>query len=87
VNELNVLWGPIRSLLEREFSFNSIKELVALSGLDITGIAHLQQRASGGATKGQLICGVDAVYTSIPQDQKKRFLVNLTVTVHVGEIL
>ena len=51
-SNLNVAWNGVRVVLRGSFSFNDIKEIVGLAGIDITGLAHLVQRAGGGASKG-----------------------------------
>lgn len=45
-------WGPIRSTLFK-FSFGDIKDIVGYSGIDMTQLAGLEQKQSGGATKSQ----------------------------------
>ena len=53
---LNQAWGPLRVILEDNYSFNSIKQVVSLAGVDVTSLAHLEQKSGGGgATKGQLM--------------------------------
>lgn len=75
------VWGPVRSLLQDTFSFGDIKSIVGTAGLDMTKIAHLNQEP-GGASKGQLMTGIDRAYAELAPDPKKRF-----VTVAVEEML
>ena len=57
---LNQAWGALRVTLGDTFSFNSIKDVLALAGIDVTRLAHLEQiSGGGGATKGQLITALD----------------------------
>lgn len=76
------LWGPVRSVLQDSFSFGDIKSIVGTAGLDITKIAHLNQAGSGGASKGQLMTGIDQVYVQMVPEEKKQF-----VTIAVEEML
>lgn len=82
MEEINTIWGPIRSLLQNQFTFGEIKEIVGLAGLDLTSLSHLAQKAGGGASKGQLMTGVDKTYGSMEESDKRRFL-----TIATEEIL
>ena len=78
--EFNQSWNPLRSALQNSFSFYEIKDIVGLAGLDLTAIAHLEQEPSGGtskmgASKGQLMTGIDRALSSLDEDQKQRFVV------------
>ena len=59
---IEIIWGSIRSLLVTEFTFGEIKEITGLAGLDLTKISHLQQMLRGGASKSQLMTGIDRVF-------------------------
>lgn len=52
-------WGPIRSSLTANFSFGDIKEIVGYADIDMSQIAHLEQKSQGGATKSQLLSAID----------------------------
>ena len=52
-------WGPIRSTLFGKFSFGDIKDIVGYSGINMTQLAGLEQKTSGGATKSQLLSAID----------------------------
>ncbi len=52
-------WGPIRSILQKEFSFSSIKEIVGYAGIDMSRLAGLNQKPQNGATKSQLLSAID----------------------------
>ena len=53
-------WGPIRSALKANFSFGDIKEIVGYTNIDMSLLAHLEQRSQGGASKSQLLSAIDA---------------------------
>ena len=76
-SSLNVAWNGVRVVLQENFSFNDIKEIVGLAGTDITGLAHLVQRAGGGAAKGQLMGALDAKVGLLDDKEKERMLVNV----------
>lgn len=52
-------WGPLRSALTENFSFGGIKQIVGYAGIDMSALAHLEQKPQGGATKSQLLSAVD----------------------------
>jgi len=56
---LNLAWNALRTTLQNDFTFYDIKEIVGLAGFDLASIAHLEQKAGGGASKGQLMTGID----------------------------
>ncbi len=74
--EFSRAWNPLRAALEDNFSFNQIKRMVGLAGLDLTlpSIANLEQRAGGGASKGQLMTGIDRALSFLDDEQKQRFI-------------
>lgn len=61
-------WGPIRSLLTAHFSFGDIKEIVGYANIDMSQLAHLEQRAKGGATKSQLLSAIDTQVGQMDQN-------------------
>ncbi len=71
---IRIIWGPIRSLLGKEFSFGEIKDIAGLAGLDLTKISTLQQTPSGGATKSQLMTGIDSALKVLSETDYNRFL-------------
>lgn len=79
---IEIIWGPIRSLLVNEFTFGEIKEIAGLAGLDLTRISHFQQMLRGGASKSQLMTGIDSVFEDMLETDKRRFL-----TIAAEEIL
>lgn len=78
MDELNILWGPLRSLLKHNFSFSSIKDICGLAGLDLIKISHLKQSSTGGASKGQLMDALDDSFDSLSNSKKNRSLIILT---------
>ncbi|SMN02190.1 hypothetical protein SPONN_563 [uncultured Candidatus Thioglobus sp.] len=53
-------WGPIRSSLTNNFSFSVIKEIVGYTSIDMTSLAHLEQKSKNGASKSQLLSAIDS---------------------------
>ena len=53
-------WGPIRSSLTDNFSFGDIKKIAGYADIDMSQLAHLEQKSShGGASKSQLLSEID----------------------------
>ena len=52
-------WGPIRSALTENFSFGDIKEIVGYADMDMSQLAHLEQRPQSGASKSELLSAID----------------------------
>ena len=71
---LNQAWSALAVVLKNSFTFYDIKEIMGLAGLDITRLAHLEQRAGGGASKGQLITALDREVSNIENVVKRRVL-------------
>lgn len=67
-------WGSIRGIIREALSFAQIKDLVGESGLPIHKLAHLQQKYSGGASKGQLMDGIDGLLNDLDDDSRDRFV-------------
>lgn len=55
-----VPWGPIRSSLTENFSFGDIKQIVGYAAIDMSKLAHLEQKSQGGASKSQLLSAIDS---------------------------
>lgn len=72
--KLNQAWNALRATLQNNFLFYDIKEIVGLAGFDTTLIAHLEQKAGGGASKGQLMTGIDRGLKDYDEDMQKRFI-------------
>lgn len=71
--DLSIAWGPVRSVLEG-LTFASIKDVVGLGGVDLRKLSHLDQKFSGGATKGQLMTAIDGVIREFDGATFERFL-------------
>lgn len=65
--EHRIPWGPIRSTLQAKFSFSSIKEIVGYTGIDMSQLAGLEQKSTGGASKSQVLSAVDKQIGSIDE--------------------
>ncbi len=72
---LNQAWGAIRVVLQEAFSFNGIKNISGLAGIDVTGLAHLVQRQNLGATKGELISALDCEVDHLNNQVKAQVLI------------
>ncbi|MFQ5853881.1 MAG: hypothetical protein ACE5JU_25255 [Candidatus Binatia bacterium] len=68
------LWGPVRSVLQENFSFGDIKIIVGTTGFDMGRLAHLEQKPTGGATKSQLLSAVDQAYAGYQEEGKWHFV-------------
>ncbi len=67
-------WGSIRGIVRDNFSFAQIKDLVGSAGLPVHTLSHLQQRYSGGASKGQLMDAIDGLVTNLDPDERDRYV-------------
>ena len=74
---LNQAWGALRVVLRDAFTFYEIKDLVGLAGIDVTRLARLEQKAGGGASKGQLITALDREVAQLDRADKSRLLNHL----------
>ncbi len=72
--DINRAWNAIRVLLQQECSFYTIKDVVGLAGLNLSDLSHLEQKAGGGASKGQLMTAIDRSFSRLPAADKKKFL-------------
>lgn len=71
---INTAWNAVSAVLQENFSFYNIKQIVGLAGFDKGTIAHLEQKQGGGASKGQLMTGIDKGLTQFTEEDKKHFL-------------
>jgi len=74
MKNIDQAWNALRATLQNNFTFYDIKEIVGLAGFDLASISHLEQRAGGGASKGQLMTGVDRGLRQFGDDSFKRFI-------------
>lgn len=79
--KLNQAWSALAAVLREYYSFYDIKEVMGLAGLDMTRLAHLEQRRGGGASKGQLITALDGEIGSLDNVTKQRVLNHLAETI------
>lgn len=68
------LWGPLRAALESHLSFSSIKEVVALTGINMSELAHLTQHGKRPASKGALMDGIDGAFGRLSSDRQELFV-------------
>lgn len=73
MNSLLQAWPAIRTSLQAS-RFYDIKEIVGLAGLDITALAHLEQKPEKGASKGQLMTAIDGEFGRMTPSERSRFL-------------
>jgi len=71
---MNRAWNALRVTLKNSFSFYDIKEIVGLAGFDLASIACLEQKIGGGASKGQLMTGIDRGLKGLDDESQKRFI-------------
>ena len=69
-------WGSIRGVLRNACSFAEIKDVVGAAGLPVFKLAHLQQKFSGGASKGQLMDAIDGLVNDMVDEDRDRFVVS-----------
>jgi hypothetical protein len=69
-----MFWGPVRAVLEEEFSFSEIKKIVGLAGLDVSRLSHLSQKGSSYTSKGELMSNIDRLFSELSSDAAERFI-------------
>ncbi len=74
MENIDLAWNALRATLQNNFTFYDIKEIVALAGFDLASISQLEQRAGGGASKGQLMTGIDRGLRELDEESFKRFI-------------
>lgn len=67
-------WGVIRDLLRNNFSFAEIKDVIGAAGLPVHKLSHLKQKFRGGASKGQLMDGIDDLYRELTISEQNRYI-------------
>lgn len=70
-------WAAVRGLMCDSFTFYEIKTITGEAGLPINKLSHLQQKARGGASKGQLLDEIDELYNKLTTTNKHIFLIKL----------
>ena len=67
------LWGILRGILRAHPTFTQIKDVVGATGLPVQRLAHLQQKP-GGASKGQLIDGIEGLINELDDEGRDQFV-------------
>jgi hypothetical protein len=67
-------WGTVRASL-LQLSFADIKTVAGLAGIDLMLLSHLQQRPDKGATKEQLMSGIEGLLGKMDVEARHRFVV------------
>ena len=74
-NNINIIWSVLSAILEENFTFSNIKQIIGLSGFDRTILSNMEQRqGSGGSSKGQLINEIDKYINDFAAENKKHFI-------------
>lgn len=71
-------WNALRATLHKKFSFYEIKDIVGLAGFDLLSISHLEQKAEGNVSKGQLMTGIDDGLRNLNLESFKHFIAIVT---------
>lgn len=74
-DRIGEVWSSIRGTLREYYSFAQIKDIAGACGLPVERLAHLQQKFSGGASKGQLMDGVDDLVRELDPERRDSFVV------------
>ncbi|WP_416260267.1 hypothetical protein [Gibbsiella quercinecans] len=67
-------WGPVRSTLADKFSFGDIKRIVGYTNIDMSQLAHLEQKPQNGASKSQLLSAIDKQIDSMDVQRSSHFV-------------
>jgi len=70
------VWSSLRIILNENFSFNNIKEICGTAGFQIFKLHKLTQKLNGGATKGELLDGIDSLYAELESDDQNRLIIS-----------
>jgi hypothetical protein len=74
-NNINISWNILSAILEENFTFSNIKQIVGLSGFDRTILSDMEQKQGfGGSSKGQLINEIDKNINKFTLENKKHFI-------------
>jgi hypothetical protein len=73
-NNINIIWNVLSAILEENFAFSNIKQIVGLSGFDRTILSDMEQKYSGGSSKSQLINEIDKNIKELSSDDFKHFV-------------
>lgn len=75
-----LVWGPVRAILQEEFTASDIRLILGLSGLDATTLQAYTRTL--GRSKGDLMIAVDAILADMDEENRERLLM-----IAVDEIL
>lgn len=67
-------WGPVRSTLTEKFSFGDIKQIVGYGALDMSLLAHLEQKPQHGASKSQFLSEIDKQVGAMDNKHRNAFV-------------
>lgn len=67
-------WSALRAILENNFRFNDIKQIVGLGGLDLTHLMQFESKPNGGSSRGQLMTGIDKELSTFDDVNKQHFV-------------
>jgi len=70
----HMAWGPVRAVLEEEFSFSEIKKIVGLARLEVSRLSHLSQKGPSYTSKGELMSSIDHLFSELSSDAAERFV-------------
>jgi hypothetical protein len=78
MERIGELWGSLRGILRNHPTFAQIKDLVGAAGLPVQELSHIQQKQSGGASKGQLMDEIDGLVNKLDYEQCDQFVATCT---------
>ncbi len=69
------VWSVLRSVLHEKFHFGTIKAIAGHSGIDLTAMAHLEQRTGGTyASKSEMLGSIDRQVGKMDTARLNQFL-------------
>lgn len=77
MSNIEVVWGPLRSLLRERCTAYRLVQLLSRAGIDVTRLSDIPITANT-SDKNALISRVDEIYAQLSPPDKKRFLTTVT---------
>jgi hypothetical protein len=77
MSEIEVIWGPLRSLLRERCTAYRLVQIVSRAGIDVTRLADIPL-TQNTSDKNTLISRVDHIYGQFSASDKQRFLTTVT---------
>jgi hypothetical protein len=77
MSDINVIWGPLRSLLRERCTAYRLVQIVSRSGIDVSRLADIPL-TQNTSDKNALIALVDQMYAVLGASDKQRFLTTVT---------